>query len=538
MLPIADERQLIAVALALGARDVAGWTPAEDAIANDLPAVSRALLRDVKDRIESGRDPLGDLFCEFRSPERRRPQGATYTPSQIVRVMVRWASALGHPAHVIDPGVGSARFLVAAGRRFQAATLVGVELDPVAAIIARAHLAAAKLTDRARVIVGDYRDAALPERIGRTLYLGNPPYVRHHLISPEWKTWLAKSAAAQKLDASQLAGLYVHFFLATVLQAQPGDVGAFITAAEWLDVNYGRLLRQLFLGPLGGKSITLVEPTARPFPDAATTATITCFEVGARPRSIRLKRVAALDAFGNMDEGGRVIRRERLEAANRWGPLTRLQRKTPEGFVELGELCRVHRGQVTGSNRVWIAGEHSAGLPESVLYASITKARELFNAGRALKDPAPLRRVIDLPVDLDAIDSRYRRAVDAFLKRAQALGTDQGYIARTRKAWWSVGLRTPAPILATYMARRPPAFVRNLADARHINIAHGLYPRESLSDLALDSLASFLAQHVAMSSGRTYAGGLTKFEPKEMERLLVPDLPRLNQPEMLPLVLA
>ena len=34
----------------------------------------------------------------------------------------------------------------------------------------------------------------------------------------------------------------------------------------------------------------------------------------------------------------------------------------------------------------------------------------------------------------------------------------------------------PPPIMATYMARRPPAFVRNLADARYINIAHGIYP--------------------------------------------------------------
>jgi hypothetical protein len=215
-----------------------------------------------------------------------------------------------------------------------------------------------------------------------------------------------------------------------------------------------------------------------------------------------------------------------------------LQRKTPEGFVELGELCRVHRGQVTGANRVWIAGEHSAGLPDAVQFASVTKARELFKAQGVLKDPAPLRRVIDLPVELDTLDAADRKSVDAFLKKAKAMGAHDGYIARNRKAWWAVGLREPAPVLATYMARRPPAFVRNLADARHINIAHGLYPRETLSDLALDTLASYLSQHVGVHSGRTYAGGLTKFEPKEMERLFVPDVPQLNQPDTLPLVFA
>lgn len=36
---------------------------------------------------------------------------------------------------------------------------------------------------------------------------------------------------------------------------------------------------------------------------------------------------------------------------------------------------------------------------------------------------------------------------------------------------------------------------------------------------------------VPVTSGRTYAGGLTKFEPTEMERLLVPDRPELNEGE-------
>ena len=97
-------------------------------------------------------------------------------------------------------------------------------------------------------------------------------------------------------------------------------------------------------------------------------------------------------------------------------------------------------------------------------------------------------------------------------------------MASHRPAWWSVGLRAPAPILATYMARRPPAFVRNLAEARHINVAHGLYPRQPLSSAVLDAIADYLRVSISTASGRTYAGGLTKFEPREMERLLIPDV--------------
>jgi hypothetical protein len=142
--------------------------------------------------------------------------------------------------------------------------------------------------------------------------------------------------------------------------------------------------------------------------------------------------------------------------------------------------------------------------------------------GARLTDASGLRLVIDLPADLDELSAGERRAVERFLRVARHMRAHEGFVANHRRAWWSVGLAEPAPILATYMARRPPAFVRNLAGARHINIAHGLYPRVELSAAALDRVARYLSRATTQADGRTYAGGLTKFEPKEMERLLVP----------------
>lgn len=516
-----SEDKIIAAALLLGAREVRGWTVDEERLAHRLPRLDRVVVDRLRQEIIEGNDPLGDIFCSLRPPARRRERGATYTPLKIVQAMLTWAQAHATPSRVVDPGAGSARFILEAGRRFGQATLIGSEVDPVAAIIARGNVAAAGLAPRAEIVLGDYRDLRLPTVDGRTLFVGNPPYVRHHLIPAVWKEWLVREATARGLQASQLAGLHIHFFLSTVLKAKPGDFGCFITAAEWLDVNYGGLLRDLFLGALGGQRIVVVEPTAMPFPDAVTTAAITSFEVGSRPRSVKLKRIESLDEL-RAANGGRAVRRERLEAERRWSHFTRAARTEKDGYVELGELCRVHRGQVTGANRVWIAGEHSEGLPPAVLFPSVTKARELIRAGLVLDDPSNLRRVIDLPVDLDVFDGEVRRAVDRFLRVARRLGAADSYIARSRRAWWSVGLREPAPILATYMARRPPAFVRNRAGARHINIAHGLYPREPLTERMLTALVTYLATATNVVDGRTYAGGLTKFEPREMERIFVP----------------
>ncbi len=526
---IASLSGLLSVAAALGAEGVGTWSKFETRLFNagrTTESAPRSAVREFRRLIEAGHDPLGDAFSRLHSAVDRRPMGATYTPLPIVMLMLDWAEERARatrkmPVRVVDPGTGSSRFLIAAGRRFPKAKLVGIEVDPIAAMLARAHVAAAGLSDRTEIVLSDYRAVSLPKVDGPTLYVGNPPYVRHHLISQPWKQWLVERAAELNLSASQLAGLHVHFFLATALGAVSGDFGAFITAAEWLDVNYGKLVRELFLGALGGGDLLVLEPTVRAFPDAATTAAISTFVVGDRPATIRLSRVDELESLRRIGDG-RPVGRDRLACENRWSRLTRPVRETREDFVELGEMCRVHRGAVTGANRLWIAGEHSLDLPSSVLFASVTRARELFGAGRVLTDARQLRRVIDLPAELDEFSSEDRLAIGRFLRRARTMGAHKGYVASHRKPWWSIGLREPPPIMATYMARRPPAFVRNKAAARYINIAHGLYPREPLSDKVLLNLARYLSDATSVHDGRTYAGGLTKFEPREMERLLVP----------------
>jgi adenine-specific DNA-methyltransferase len=516
----AGRAELRSLALALGAERVLGvgsllgarWVPGK------RPTTAR--LRELALAIRAGEDPLGMALSDLRTPEQRRALGAIYTPPALVAAICEWGAAR-RPARVIDPGAGSGRFLMAAGRKLSDSELVAIDTDPLALLMLAANAAVLGLAQRTRVVRGDFRRVRLPEVPGSTLFVGNPPYVRHHDLSAVDKQWLVRAAARLGMRASRLAGLHVHFFLRVAELARAGDAGAFVTAAEWLDVNYGSLVRELLLGPLGGGGLVIVEPHARPFENADTTAVIARFEVGSRPPRLGYRRVGSLDTLGSLSDGPSVPR-SRLEAMARWSALGRRAAARPAGHVELGEVFRVHRGQVTGKNAVWIAGPHSAGLPESVHFPAVTRARELFHAGAVLVDVSALRRIIDLPVELDVLSPDERRRVERFLTVARRAGAHESFVARHRKAWWSVGLREPAPILATYMARRAPAFVRNPRGARHINIAHGLYPREPWSAAVLDAFARHLTEHVSLSAGRTYSGGLTKFEPREMERLLVP----------------
>lgn len=203
-----SEAELASVAIAM-LEGSASLTPAERALLSttSTPCELESLRRAIRD----GEDPLGTSLCGLRTASVRRASGAVYTPKPMVDAMLGWAAAQGRPSRIVDPGAGSGRFLLAAGLAFPEAELVAVETDPLATLILRANAAALGLLERLQIHLADYRSIELIPIDGPTLFLSNPPYVRHHGIAKEWKDWFAAESSRLGLRASRLAGLHVHF---------------------------------------------------------------------------------------------------------------------------------------------------------------------------------------------------------------------------------------------------------------------------------------------------------------------------------------
>lgn len=517
---------LLTVALGATAGELSG---AETSLVRESAAAGAApdehIVEKYRAAILSGEDPLGDLLYELRAAAERRGTGTVYTPPAIVQPMVQWTLDES-VERVVDAGCGSGRYAAAIARRNPGMRIVAIDLDPLATLMTRAVLNVVKASN-AVVLQADFTRIRLDHFEGKTAFIGNPPYLRHHQIPQESKAWAQKAAIVLGYRISGLAGLHAYFYLATAHLAKKGDVGCYVTSAEWLDVNYGSIIRNLLTDTLGGTEIHVIEPTAAPFEGTATTAAVVQFRVGEKPAAIGFRAVPTLAELAPLATTGSPVALDRLVEAPRWSVFTKTRNAVPEGYIELGELVRVHRGTVTGANATWVA-RTEVDLPDEVLYRSVTKARELFAAGHSLNSSEHLRFVIDIPTDLDVFDAADRKRINRFLRAAKQASVHEGYVAKNRRAWWAVGLKTAAPVLATYMARRPPAFVMNKAEARHINIAHGLYPRQQLTEAQLVSLTGALRSSVVLAQGRTYAGGLTKFEPREMERLPIPDLATLS----------
>jgi adenine-specific DNA-methyltransferase len=521
---LADMRTLLGVAKALvGATRI---TEVETvALAGVAKSHDMALIADVRSAIERGLDPLGVAYCAVNSPEERRGRGQTFTPDSVVAGMFAWVKRQRKQvSRLVDPGAGTGRYTLAGLRAFPTARAVAVEMDPVLAFILRANVAAAGFANRTDIVIGDFRAVGLPRIEGVTLWVGNPPYVRHHHIGVEWKAWYSTTLKRFGHDGSQLAGLHLHFFLKTLELASEGDIGCYVTAAEWLDVKYGQALRQLLTNGLGGKDVFVVDPTVQVFGDALVSAAITCFAPVSKFAELRFAEVATEEQLRKLVSGAGVdIAAAKAEA--KWSFLVKGGRaERPSGYIELGEMFRVSRGQVTGLNRVWVESADTPLLPSRFLLPAITDSTDITKARKhVISDAESLRRMVCLPSDLSSLDRREKAAVERFLEWARSLAAHGTYTAQHRNPWWSVGFRDAAPIVMTYMGRRPPVFAINKARAQLINVAHGLYPRQQVTEDQMTRLVAWLNVNVSQEGGRTYAGGLTKFEPSEAMRILIPN---------------
>lgn len=465
-------------------------------------------------------DPAGDRHLASLGRAERNRRGATYTPANLVVAMIDWAAARIDPVRIVDPGAGSGRFAIAAARRWPRARVIAIDTDAAALAILAANARAAGVAGRIEIRHADYVDAAIGATAGPTLFLGNPPFVRHHHLSQPTKAWWRMACRDFGERASGLAGLHNLFFVRTLQLAAPGDLACFVAAAEWLDTNYGATLRRLSAGPLGLDALFLADPAAALFPGVMTRAGIFGFRLHTRPSSFSFAPITDSTAT-NLPTPTRRIETAELSEGAPWR-LDR-QRSHDEATIRLGALFRASRGQATGMNRVWVLGDRAPKLPARFRIPAITAAADITRArGRPIGAEATLKRVADLPRNLAGLTRSERGQVDAFIAWAAAEGADRGYLARHRKPWWAVRLPPPPAAFVTYMARRPPVFALNDAGASMLNICHGLYPRRPMARRRLARILAWLNANVATASGRTYAGGLVKFEPSEIERLAIP----------------
>lgn len=478
----------------------------------------------------------------INSREHRYKIGQFFTPDAIADLMADAVRAT-KPETVLDPGVGGGVLLRALEGD---ARLFGLDIDSAAV-----ELAANSIRGEHEIMVGDFLDAdawPLSEQTFDAI-VANPPYVRHHNLSADHKLLARHYSAKFGLKVSSLSGSYVYFLLEAILRLNNGGRLAFITPTEFLDVRYGRALKEALLQRCEINEIIVLEMDELAFEGVLTTSAITiATRIDTPSRRVRLVE-GKLN--GSVERGSDVVlQATAATSALPWSPLlpSRAKRIAPllKGrTAKLHEYCRVRRGIATGDNSFFTMTQTDVelwGIEEEFLVPVVVGSRDLpqtgpldaaFHSSRA-DDGARCRLFFcHWPIESLTGTNALR-----YIEYGFELGLDKRFNCRVRNPWYAVEPVPPADFFTTYMSRNHARIIRNEVGARCMTSLLNVW---ALPGIDPDSLRQSLEDpenaQVLREFGRTYGGGLGKIEPGDLLTLPIRP-PRGVEPPARPRVLA
>jgi hypothetical protein len=479
----------------------------------------------------------------LKSADERNEWGQFATPPPLAIDILRLARTLwsgNERVRFLDPAIGTGSFYSALLKVFgpeRVAAAHGIELDPVFAEMAASLWQKTGLS----VAKADFTTQRPPQSAKYNLLISNPPYVRHHHMTAEYKAALKRSVfESVGIRTSGLAGLYASFLLLCDSWLEPGALSIWLIPSEFMDVNYGDAVRGYLTSNVELLRIHRFCPSDVQFSDALVSSAVVVFR----------KNVPKSDAVVQMSFGGSLLAAREtadvpvitLRESKKWSgfPNRRSQSDSGDGSVRLGDLFTIKRGLATGSNNFFILELEEAdraGVPKEFQRPILPGPRNVptdiiegDSDGYPLVSPRLV--LIDCSLAEDEIGKRHP-SFWKYLEGGKATGVHETYLASKRRPWYSQERRPPAPFVCTYMGRttngkKPFRVIWNKSKATAANVYLLLYPKPALAAALAEApgLYSIVFDHLQsieggtfVDEGRVYGGGLHKMEPRELERV-------------------
>jgi adenine-specific DNA-methyltransferase len=489
------------------------------------------------DIVEKQRLALQSELDSRKTQAERNRLGQFATPTPLARDILEYAATLMSPEELVrflDPAIGTGAFYSALLNTFPRQRIVealGFEIDPHYGQPASIIWKNSELTLKHSDFTHEEPTPCF------NLVICNPPYVRHHHIqSSDKERLLQQSFKASGMKLSGLAGLYCHFLALSHSWMAEGGIAGWLIPSEFMDVNYGQVVKQYLLQRVTLLHIHRFDPSDAQFADALVSSSIVWFR-NAPPLP---NHTVTFSYGGTLAEPKvtRMVPARALAQEAKWTRFPVSEIRSRKAVPVIADFFQIKRGIATGDNGFFILDEETIarrGLPLEFFRPILPSPRYLTEdevSADKSGNPQVGRRLflLDTRLSEEEIGSRFP-ALAAYLEEGKTKGVHEGYICAHRSPWYVQENRPPAPIVCTYLGRgdvkngRPFRFILNNSRAMIANVYLSMYPTLLLQRyLARDpglirrvwQVLNEIKPEELLGEGRVYGGGLHKLEPKEL----------------------
>jgi len=465
----------------------------------------------------------------------RKSLGAFYTDKAAAQFIVDWA--LPRRGRLLDPSCGDGVFLSVASSR-QMSRGVGVEISELQSRQTRTLVPAPLI----EIITGDFFDYYPTEKFDAVV--GNPPFIRYQSFPTTSREKALFRCRLAGVALNKLSSSWAHFVVVASEMLKVGGRLGLVLPAELLHANYAKPVLAYLARSF--ESVTIVTFKRRLFPDISQDTLILL----ASGRGASCDRMMHIDAESiddlrvhGFDTSGTEVSPQEYLRGNRRMKENFIDPKALqliEGLLEsglayrLGDKLSSDIGYVTGANEFFhltSARAKEMRLPNAVLSPAVFRSRGLSGLAFTIEDWKRADENGEAGYLLHITDSRLVRAsTRRYLNFGESQGYHERHKCRIRKTWYSVPHVYRPEAFLTSMSGEMPFIVVNDANVVTSNSLHILRSRGNKADfrrVAFSWLSAVSALSVEVE-GHALGGGMLKLEPKESERVVLVDLPRLR----------
>ncbi|ANN35256.1 MULTISPECIES: class I SAM-dependent methyltransferase [Bacillus] len=466
--------------------------------------------------------------------------GRYYTPYELAEFIVNWGTSDIEINNVLEPSCGDGVFLDALrtiNRDFQC---TAVEIFEDEATIAADRLI---LDERFNIVVSDFYDQYI-NNIRHERYqfiMGNPPYIRYQYLTEEQRNIQTEILQMSGLKPNKLINAWVAFVVATINLLDEDSKIGLVIPAELLQVKYAEQLRLYLMQELSEMTIVTFQELI--FPDVEQEVVVL---LGRKKNNHSGNHVMKILEFQNItdliDTFPQKNEQQKFQTIDiqnvKWTKyfldtaenevITSI--RTNQNFTRFGDIADVDVGITTGNNSFFCLDREIAERYDLLEISRPLIARSVNIPGVTFEEEDWIVNINNgartYLLDFNQLnDEQITPKQWEYIRVGEKNGENTGYKCRIRQRWYVVPSIWEPNAFFLRRNYHYPKFVLNHCQAVSTDTMHRVSFR-----MGTDEKRAVLAYYNSVAfaftelEARSYGGGVLEILPRELERVVIPNL--------------